>query len=146
MSQRAACQLDRYGFAHVSDFVYGKAHWLASGRATVRATHGDRVLDHLNTDVHTIDADATVADVIEADIGDERVVVVAGNVVLGTLRATGLTAVDPGAPVTDVMHLGPTTVRPDELASAVRERMVKRNVTSVLVTEPTGELLGRFDA
>ena len=115
-------------------------------RPVVRATRGDRVLDHLNTDVHTIVADATVADVIEADLGDERVVVVAGNVVLGILRATGLTSVDPGTAVADVMRLGPTTVRPDELASAVRERMVKRNVTSVLVTAPTGELLGSLDA
>jgi 3-mercaptopyruvate sulfurtransferase SseA len=38
MSQRAAWQLERLGFAQVYDFVVGKAHWLASGRPTIRSS------------------------------------------------------------------------------------------------------------
>lgn len=48
--------------------------------------------------------------------------------------------------VTEVMRLGPTTIRPDELTDAVRARMANRNVRSLLVTTPKGELLGSFDA
>ncbi len=147
MSQRAAWQLERYGFTNVHDFVNGKSYWLASGRPTVRAQPIDRVLDHMTMNVATIDAEAKVARAIEAGLGDERVVVFgSGNVVLGTLRAEDSPDVDSDASAADVMRPGPTTIRPDELADAVRARMASRNVRSLLVTAPTGELLGTFDA
>ena len=146
MSQRAAWQLERYGLTNVHDFVYGKAYWLATGRPTVRAQPIDRVLDHLTTAVSTIDADAKVSQAIDAGLGEGRVVVVdSGNAVLGTFRAEDLPDVDPDASAADVMRPGPTTIRPDELADAVRSRMASRNVTSLIVTAPTGELLGTFD-
>jgi CBS domain-containing protein len=147
MSQRAAWQLERYGFTHVHDFVHGKAYWLASGRATVRDQPIDRVLGHLNTDVATIDAAANVAQALKAGIGGGRVVVIgARNVVLGTLRAEDPHDVDPNATAADIMRFGPATIRPDELTDAVRQRMSSRNVTSLIVTAPTGVLLGTFDA
>ena len=91
MSQRAAWQLERCGFTHVHDFVHGKAYWLASGRATVRDQPIDRVLDHLNTDVATIDALANVAQALKAGLRESRIVVIgARSVVLGTLRAEDL--------------------------------------------------------
>lgn len=147
MSQRAAWQLERYGFTNVHDFVHGKAYWLASGRATIRDQPIDRVLDHLNIDVATIDASANIVMAFETGIGDGRIVVTgARDVVLGTLRRSELGDLDPDATAADIMRKGPTTIRPDELADAVRERMSSRNVTSLIVTAPTGELLGTFDA
>jgi hypothetical protein len=37
---------------------------------------------------------------------------------------------------------GPTTIRPSEELSAVRQRMSERHVPHLLVTTPDGELLG----
>lgn len=147
MSQRAARQFERDGFTDVHDFVDGKAHWIACGRPTVRERPIDRVMNHLTPDVVTIDAAANVARAIGAGLGVGGVVVVgAGNVVLGTLRASDLQDVETDAFVADVMRLEPTTIRSDEPTDAVRERMAKRNVTSLIVTAPTAELLGTFDA
>ena len=148
MSQRAAWQLERYGFTHVHDFVCGKAHWLASGRPTVRQQPIDRVLDHLTTDVVTIDVNSTVAQAIAvASSEDSRLVVIGvDRVVLGAISADRLRDEDADAVVAEVMSLGPTTIRPDELADGVRKRMTSRNVRSMLVTTPKGELLGRFEA
>ena len=44
------------------------------------------------------------------------------------------------------METGPTTIRPHELVEDVRGRMAKRGVASLIVTKPTGELLGEFMA
>jgi CBS domain-containing protein len=40
------------------------------------------------------------------------------------------------------MRAGPTTIRPGEDLSAVRQRMSERHVPHLLVTTPDGELLG----
>ena len=147
MSQRAACQLERLGFTNVSDFVHGKAYWLASGRPTTRPYPIDRVIDHLNATMATVHADATVGDALDKLAGDGRVVVISeSEVVVGTVRTERLSDAEPGAVVGDVMSVGPTTIRPDENAEAVRNRMTQHNVSSLLVTKPTGELLGSFNA
>lgn len=74
------------------------------------------------------------------------VVVGVDRVVVGTVSADRLRDVDADATVAEVMRLGPTTIRPDELTDAVRTRMADRNVPSLLVTTPKGELLGILDA
>ena len=148
MSQRAAWQLERLGFTDVNDFVVGKAHWLASGRPTERSEPADRVGDRLRTDVAVVDTAASVADARRAlaDHNGDRVIVVnAENVVLGALPSAALDAVTPETPVVDAMKVGPTTIRPDEEASEVRQRMSRHNVTALIVTAPTGRLLGLFD-
>ena len=146
MSQRAACQLERLGFTNVHDFVHGKAYWLASGRPTTRSHPIDRVIDHLNPNVATVSARATVADAMDTLAGADRAVVVSGsNVVVGVVRADRLSGAAPGSIVADIMRVGPTTIRPDEDAEAVRGRMTQHGVSSLLVTRPTGELLGSFD-
>lgn len=147
MSQRAARQLERLGFSNVSDFVHGKAYWLASGRPTTRTHPIDRVIDHLALPGATVRADTTAADALETLAGAGRAVVVSESlVVVGTVRAERLSAAKPGSTVADIMRLGPTTIRPDEGAEAVRNRMTERRVSSLLVTTPTGELLGSFNA
>lgn len=147
MSQRAACQLERFGFGEVFDFVAGKAYWLASGRPTTRTHPIDRVIDHLDLTVAVARADATVGDALGAIDGAGRVVVLSeSGVVVGTVRAERLGDVEPSSIVGDVMQVGPTTIRPDEDAEAVRTRMTERGVSSLLVTNPNGELLGSFNA
>jgi CBS domain-containing protein len=41
-----------------------------------------------------------------------------------------------------LMRAGPTTIRPSEDLSAVRQRMSERQVPQLLITTPEGELLG----
>lgn len=146
MSQRAACQLERLGFTDVSDFVQGKAYWLASGRPTTRTLPIDRVIDHIDPTVATVRPDATVGHALKTLVGADRVVVVSeSEVVVGTVRGERLRDAEPGSIVGDIMSIGPTTIRPDEDAKAVRDRMTKRGVSTLLVTTPTGELLGTFN-
>jgi len=146
MSQRAAWQLDRLGIVDVYDFVYGKSYWIGSGRPTVGTVNLDeRVLAHVVTDVSTVGPEASTADALSAlDAGGHGIVTVVNEhgIVLGTVRAAAIESADSGRPVGQVMRVGPTTVRPDESVAAVRERMAKRNVSSLLVSRPTGELIG----
>jgi len=142
-------QLELSGFGDVSDFVYGKAYWLATGRPTVRAEPIDRVGDHLITDVATTTPTDTVAAALHGLNGDSEdlVVVLADDrVVVGAARRSVLAQADPASIVAEVMKVGPTTVRPDEDLDAVRGRVSKRGVRSLIVTRPTGELLGLLAA
>lgn len=67
-----------------------------------------------------------------------------GRLVLGRLRGDALDA-DDARSVTDVMENGPTTIRPDEDLAALIGRMQKRRVTSIIVTDPEGHLIGVLD-
>lgn len=147
MSQRAAWQLERLGFGEVYDFVVGKAHWLASGRPTVRPDTIDRVGAAV-TAATTASVDDTAAAVRAACSGTSRDVIVVGHgrIVLGRVRRSDLQGAAGTAVMGEIMRLGPTTIRPDEIASNVRHRMSNRGVASSLVTRPTGELLGEFIA
>lgn len=147
MSQRAAWQLERFGFTEVHDFVVGKANWLASGRPTERTKPVERVGDHLTTDVATVDVHDTVADArtaLAAHGGDRVVVTNADGVVLGMIGPAALDVVTAATPVADVMTVGPTTIRPDEHPAEVAERMGRHDVAALIVTAPTGVLLGLF--
>jgi len=145
MSQRAAWQLERLGFSHVHDFVLGKVHWLANGRPTVRAEGPARVGQEL-TDAATALLDESVSDVAARldGLNDSVVVIDANKIVYGRVRRKDLDAAERSALMADTMRLGPTTIRPNEEADAVRERMAGRSVTALIVTKTTGELLGEF--
>jgi CBS domain-containing protein len=69
------------------------------------------------------------------------VVVNEERVVLGLLREKHLSG-EPSATVQDVMQAGPTTFRPDAEVEAVAERMARRRVDRVLVTNSDGRLVG----
>jgi len=149
MSQRAAWQLERLGFRDVYDFVHGKAYWLASGRPTIRQHDAARVGENLSGSSFTAELADTVSSVLERRAeSDTRDVIVIGpnRVVFGRIRHSTLHGEDPDARVVDVMEIGPTTIRPHELVEDVRGRMAKRGVASLIVTKPTGELLGEFMA
>lgn len=144
MSQRAAWQLERLGFSDVYDFVVGKAYWLASGRPTIRSSEIARVGSSV-----TPSATAVVDDRVEAirepmAPPSDVVVIDERRIVIGRVRASDLEAAIGTDSIGEIMRLGPTTIRPDELESAVTERMVDRGVASLLVTRPTGELIGQF--
>jgi CBS domain-containing protein len=145
MSQRAAWQLERLGFADVYDFVVGKAHWLASGRPTTRSEPIGRV-GAFATPATTAALDDSVAAIRESTQGtlSDVVVVDERRIVLGRVRRSNLAAANATDSVSEIMQLGPTTIRPDELVSEVTKRMATRGVSSLLVTRPTGELIGAF--
>lgn len=145
MSQRAAWQLERFGFAEVYDFVVGKAHWMASGRPTVRSEPIARVGSFV-TAATTAHVDDTVAAVRKTTCGTscDVVIIDENRIVMGRVRRAELGAASDSDQMTQIMRPGPTTIRPDELVNDVTSRMARRGVTSILVTRPTGELLGEF--
>jgi predicted transcriptional regulator len=61
--------------------------------------------------------------------------------VLGRLRRDALNS-DGALAVTDVMENEPTTIRADEDLAALIERMQKRKVATIIVSDPDGRLLG----
>ena len=71
----------------------------------------------------------------------ECIVVNVEGVVAGRVRAEQLDN-DPDIVVVDVMERGPTTIRPDDDLDTARQRMTKRNVESMVVTDPSGRLIG----
>lgn len=145
MSQRAAWQLERLGFANVYDFVVGKAYWLASGRPTIRTSEIARVGSCV-TPASAALVDDSVEAVRRSMVGPLVDVVVTDEhrIVLGRVRAADLGAAAGTDSIGEIMRLGPTTIRPDELVGVVTERMADRGVGSLLVTRPTGELIGQF--
>ncbi len=145
MSQRAAWQLERLGFSEVYDFVAGKSYWIASARPTIGTTGEARVSDQMRTDPVTAGPGETVAAArTRRDDAVDVVVVNEHDIVVGVARAARLTTADPEDPLGKIMSVGPTTVRPDEPLEALQARMSAISVRSILVTKPTGELVGVY--
>src|SRR6266567_3169101 len=94
MSPRAACRLETLGFPDVSDYVAGKADWLAHGlpREGEKATER-RALDLAADDVVTCGLEDRIGDVrarVAALRHGVAFVVTPDGVVLGRLRGTAL--------------------------------------------------------
>jgi CBS-domain-containing membrane protein len=145
MSPRAACRLEALGFTEVYDYVGGKADWLARARPSEGAgPRPDRVADLLRKDVATADLDERIADVrprVDASPYGFALVTGHGGVLLGRLRRAALDG-DPMATAEDVMEPGPSTVRPDTEPAALARRLRDRELTTAVVTDPDGVLLG----
>ena len=146
MSPRAAWRLEGLGFSEVYDYAPSKVDWSASGLPMEGETAGvPTVGDAARADVPTCGPGEKVGEAEERarEAGWDRCVVVNDErVVLGVLREKEAAASDPEAIVEGVMKDGPTTVRPDEPAPKLAERMRKRGTFSVLVTTPDGKLVG----
>ena len=146
MSPRAAWRLEQLGFPEVYDFVHGKSFWLAHGLPT-QGTGPSRprvgsAVDSAVPVCHVGDTIAVARQAMSHTPGWYECVVVSGEgVVAGRLRAEQLDN-DPDIVVDDVMEPGPTTIRPDDDLDTVRQRMTKRNVESIVVTDPSGRLIG----
>ncbi|MDA8268041.1 MAG: CBS domain-containing protein [Actinomycetota bacterium] len=145
MSPRAACRLEALGFSAVYDYTAGKIDWLAAGLPTEGpAASTLRPGALARTEIPTCTLDDTVATARQrvAASGEDRCVVVSGeHIVLGVLDRDAL-AGDGHAIAAEAMRAGPATVRANEDLSALLERMHRRNVMEILVTDPDGRLLG----
>jgi CBS domain-containing protein len=144
MSPRAAWRLEALGYVEVFDYVAGKADWRAAGLATEGDRPHPRRVAQVMRSAPTCRPDEPVAEVMTR-IGPSTarlcVVINDHRFVQGRLR---LDRVDPAddRPVEEVMDLGPATVRADADLAETTERMRRRNVASMIVSDPDGVLLG----
>jgi CBS domain-containing protein len=144
MSPRAAWRLERLGW-EVYDYAAGKADWIAAGLPTEgRLSHPPRVIDALDADPQTCSLFEPVSaawDRMDRAGAEVCVVVNEAGVVQGRLRHREAEAGDP-RPAETVMEPGPTTIRADADLDQTTERMRRRRVSSLIVTDPDGVLLG----
>jgi CBS domain-containing protein len=143
MSPRAACRLEALGFGDVYDYVAGKADWLARGlpREGQDVTQR-RAIDVLAADVVTCalgDRADDVADRIAASRYGYALVVSEGGVLLGRVRGSALGR---EATIDAAIEPGLSTIRADAALESLAERMTAKDIASLPVTTPDGELLG----
>ncbi len=145
MSPRAAVRLETLGFAQVFDYAASKADWTSAGLPTEGIlAEQPRAGNIAQRDIPTCGLANRLGDARDrAQDADKNVCIVVDDhgVVLGRLRGDAL-GEDPGATVESVMEDGPTTIRADASLREITERMRKRRVGSILVTDPEGRLLG----
>src|SRR5438445_304379 len=132
------------GFEDVSDYVPGKADWLAHGRP-VEGTGADVPtagrLAH--DDVVTCGLEDPVSEVrarVESSPYGFALVTAQGGVLLGRLRASVMSDSDGRAE--ELMQPGPSTVRCDTPAGELAERLARRDLRTAVVSTPEGELVG----
>jgi hypothetical protein len=145
MSPRAACRLETLGFSAVYDYTAGKADWLAAGLPTdgpgSAAPRPGRLARTEIPICELTDTVATARALVEASRETRCVVLSDTGIVLGTVVGRAL-AGEGSLPVGEVMRSGPVTVRANEDLAVLVERMTTRTVTSMLVTDPDGRLIG----
>ncbi len=145
MSPRAAARLEALGFTKVYDYVNGKADWLAAGllregtSAEVPtagdAVRGGDIVCHLGERLGESLERIRIAGKNACIVVDDR------HVVLGRVRGRALSG-DPNAAIEDVMQSGPSTIRADIPLDTVVKNLRDGNVSSTLVTDPEGRLIG----
>jgi CBS domain-containing protein len=149
MSPRAAWRLDAFGYREVYDYVGGKSDWVAAGlRTEGNDSHLPRVVEAMDRAVPTCEPAEPVADVIaRLRSGGARlcVVVTGQRVVQGRLRLDRLDPTD-ARPAEEALEPGPTTVRADADLAETTERMRRRGVATLIVSDPDGVLLGLVHA
>ncbi len=145
MSPRAAARLETLGFTQVFDYAAGKADWTSSGLPTEGTlAEQPRAGDIAQRDTPTCGLANRLGDARDRTQDADQIVCIVVDdrgVVLGRLRGNALRE-DPEATVESVMEDGPTTIRADASLEEITERMRKRGVGSILVTDPEGRLLG----
>ncbi len=145
MSPRAAVRLETLGFTQVFDYAAGKADWTSTGLPT-EGTLADqpRAGDIAQRDIPTCGLANRLGEARDRALdADQNVCVVVDDhgVVLGRLRGDALRG-ESGATLDSVMEDGPTTIRADVPLQEITERMRKRRVGSIVVTDPEGRLIG----
>jgi hypothetical protein len=145
MSPRAACQLERLGFEQVYDYTLGIADWKAAGLPVEGgSSDAQLVSDATRPDIPTAqpaDLLGAVFDRVTNAGWEEALVLDCDGIVIGRLR-TQAWEQDRSLPVSQVMELGPTTVRPNGLLEPLVKRMEKRGTELVTVATPQGVLIG----
>jgi CBS domain-containing protein len=147
MSPRAAWRLERLGYT-AYDYTAGKVDWIAAGLPSEGRPHPPRGLGAGERDPVRCAPDEPVATVVARL--DERgtnvcVVVDDHDIVLGRLRRDHVDAADTHT-ADEVMEPGPPTVRAHDPLQESLDRMAERHVRSLLVTSPSGVLLGELRA
>jgi CBS domain-containing protein len=144
MNARAAWRLESLGFSRVYRYAPGKDDWLAAGLPTEGPGAAKlRAGSVARRDPPTCRPDDPVGEAARA--ADELswpvcLVVNDHGIVLGRLRGERLHG--DAVMVTDVMEEGPTTIRASEELSPLVERMRRRKVGSIVLTDPDGRLMG----
>lgn len=146
MSPRAAWQLEAMGFTDVYDYVNGKVERMLHREPTEGTGPHYAMAGEVATKerLHTCLLGSTVSDSARSmeQSGDTFCIVLNDEgVVLGRLRQKHRDAASDD-PVEQVMETGPTTVRPNEPAKELLERMDRRDVPAVVVTTNKGVLVG----
>jgi len=145
LSPRAAWRLESLGFTRVYDYEAGKGDWFAAGLPREgRLASLPRAGELARHDDVTCGLTDTLGDVAgkTREAGkDACIVTTGGGVVLGRITKKALDG-DPDALVEAIMEAGPTTVRTNEPIEPIYQRMVSRNVESLLVTTSDGRLVG----
>jgi rhodanese-related sulfurtransferase/CBS domain-containing protein len=145
LSNRAAWRLESLGFSSVYRYAAGKLDWFAfgfpmEGELAVFPKAGDVV----RRDVPTCRVTDRVGEVYQrcqAAGWKVCLVVNESNVVLGRLRREAWDA-DPQTFVEEVMENGPTSFRPDNFLEPLVKRMQEKKVSSVIITNSDGILIG----
>jgi Mg/Co/Ni transporter MgtE len=75
--------------------------------------------------------------------GTETVLVLdCAGLVIGAVNEAQLDRADPGTPVSNVMRLAPSTVRPSEPAHDLAHHLLERKRLRATITTPDGRLVG----
>jgi predicted transcriptional regulator len=145
MSPRAAWRLERLGFTKVFDFVPGKLAWLAMGwRREGTAAAAPNAGEVARRATPTCALDDRVGEVSEEVLAVGREVCIVVNdagIVQGRLRGRALEEM-PEATAEEAMEIGPTTIRPNEPLEPLVERMHRRGVRTIIVSDLKGRLVG----
>lgn len=145
MSPRAACRLATLGFENVYDYMPGKVDWMARALpAKGTKANEPRAIDLARHDVVTCRPDEPIGEVrprVHAAPYGFAFVTTPDNVLLGRLRKAALDG-DPALEAIAVMEPGPSTTRPDIAPTKLRERLQATDLTTAVLTDPEGRLLG----
>lgn len=133
------------GFQHVYDYMPGKVDWLARGLPVEGDKAAEpRAIDVARRDVVTCEPHATVGDVrdhVARSPYGFALVLGPDAVLLGRLHKAALQD-HPDASAQDVMQPGPSTTRPDSPLDMLLAKLEQGNLTTALLTDPDGRLLG----
>ncbi|MGI8427905.1 MAG: CBS domain-containing protein [Solirubrobacteraceae bacterium] len=145
MSPRAACRLATIGFESVYDYMPGKVDWMARGLPLEGEKAGEpRAIDYVCTDMITCGLQDTVGEV-RARVAQSppgfAFVLGPGGVLLGRLRKAVLRGSD-DTMAQDVMEPGPSTTRPDTPPDKLLAKLQAAELTSAVLSDPEGRLLG----
>jgi Mg/Co/Ni transporter MgtE len=123
----------------------GKVDWLARGLPREGANaNAMRVIDFVRDDVAVAtlgERVGAVADRARQTPNNFAYVISDGGVLLGRLRRRALES-EADALVDDVMEPGPSTVRADTAADELHKRLTRQELTTAVLTDPDGRLLG----